>query len=695
MGDEGDRQTVDRRQFDTRLVEFEARLRAVECEPLTSADRSIAVEAELRVMREALDDLASDVVDLHNQQATLVSTCERILAGAAGGGFDITLDRGIGVRGSKFVIRRAARRAVRATLGVARRVFGSGGKEASVDLSVEVTMAASPATRSPSLSVVVQTNDDPNECDAPSFFGNQTDLETEIVVWNPETGAALVSGGRNPSRAVEATDRRALIEEINANFVAEPMNPQRSLLPSVLEMCRWTLASEGLPLIVGGFPASGQSRTVLTVLDAESWCDAGESAVTVAGPAIAKHVGSACRMTPGFQDRAVVWGEGGCAGGYLLADTKAGVVTHEVAALEGVVAAIDSDDPRPHVLVVAPLSGGAFDVAMWLLQGLGDDFRFSVILTEDCGSKARLARAMAAVTPAVYPLANFLEPPVWSSVILDVVRARRVSAVLRIGGAAALALARDEAPPIIDLPLDPSEITGGARTVLALSDGIAEAAARLEIEAVPMAAVPSIPTDPPHPEEVATVCSGLGIPADRRLVVGIADLVPDQRPEDFVSVANRLRHRPDIHFLLVGEGELVGTVSDIARHFGLENLTLAPQTHGTFELVLAADIVMSTAERDPWPTSSVAALALGRNLVATDIEGRREMAASWADDRISLVQPGNVVGLADAVEAAVDGSKKPRATKKAWKTARTRSTQGLRVVAEVLRGRPADSKGDS
>ena len=78
MGDEGDRQTTDRRQFDTRLVEFEGRLRAVEREPLTAGDRSAAVEAELRVLREALDDLASDVVDLHNQQATLVSACERI-----------------------------------------------------------------------------------------------------------------------------------------------------------------------------------------------------------------------------------------------------------------------------------------------------------------------------------------------------------------------------------------------------------------------------------------------------------------------------------------------------------------------------------------------------------------------------------------------------------------------------------------
>ena len=695
MGDEGDRQTTDRRQFDTRLVEFEGRLRAVEREPLTAGDRSAAVEAELRVLREALDDLASDVVDLHNQQATLVSACERILAGAAGRGLDISLDRGIGGRGSAFVLRRAARRVARASLGAARRMLGSGGEEESVKLDIEVKPAAAPATRSPSLTVVVQTNDDPHECDAPAFFGNQTDLDTDIVVWNPESGIALVRGGGTPGRAIEAADRGALVEAIGADFIAEPMNPNRRLLPTVLEMCRWTLASEGLPLIVGGFPASGRSRTVLTILDAQHWCDAGDPTASPAGPAVVKHVGSAGRMAPGFHGRAVVWGEGRGEGGYLLADTTAGVVTHEVAALEGVVSAVDLDDSRPHVLVLTPLSGGAFEAAMWLIQGLRDAFRFSVVLTEDCSTKARLARAMAEVTPAVYPLANFLEPSVWSSAVLDLVRARKIATVLRIGGAGEVALSHDEGPRIIELPLDSSEIGTDARTLLALGEGIAGAAARAEIEVIPLTAAPTIPPTPPDSDAVTTVRSGLGIPGEIRLVVGIADLVPEHRPEDFVAVANRLRHRPDIHFLLVGEGELAGTVSDIARYFGLENLTLAPQTHGTFELVLAADIVMSTAERDPWPTPAAAALALGRCLVATDVEGRRELAEGWAEDRTSFVQPGDIVGLAGAIEAAVDGKRKPRATKKAWNIARARTAAGLRTVAIVLNGRPDDSKGDS
>jgi glycosyltransferase involved in cell wall biosynthesis len=178
-------------------------------------------------------------------------------------------------------------------------------------------------------------------------------------------------------------------------------------------------------------------------------------------------------------------------------------------------------------------------------------------------------------------------------------------------------------------------------------------------------------------------------------VVTAAELVADQRPEDVAAVAHRLRHRPEIHFLLVGDGELAGTVSDIARYFELANFTLAPRTHDLFDLVLAADVVVSTAERDPWSISAAAALALGRHLVVTDVEGRRELVEDWQNDRCAVIPPGDVAGLAAAVEAAVDAGRKSRATKKAWKEAVTRSSASLRLVVDALDRRSTDSKGES
>ncbi len=330
MGDESDSHTTDRRHLEVRLTEIEGRLRAVERETLMSDESSISVDAELGVMREAVDDLASDVFDLHDQMTTLVSAYERILAGAAGGGLDITLERGIGARGSAFVVRRAARRAVRATLGVARRAFGSSADGERAGLDIEIKPAATLATRLPSLSVIVQTEDEPHDCDASKFFANQTDPDTEIVVWNPEIGVALVQVGGKPVTTIEATDRRSLVEKIDASFIASPVNPFRQLLPTVLEICRWTLASEGVPLIVGGFPARGRSMEVLRIRSADDWCDEEDPTTSLGGPAVVKLVGSACRRTPGPPGSALAWSEAGGLGGYLLADTTKAAVTQVI-----------------------------------------------------------------------------------------------------------------------------------------------------------------------------------------------------------------------------------------------------------------------------------------------------------------------------------------------------------------------------
>jgi glycosyltransferase involved in cell wall biosynthesis len=365
-----------------------------------------------------------------------------------------------------------------------------------------------------------------------------------------------------------------------------------------------------------------------------------------------------------------------------------------VAPLDGVVAPSVAGDDRPHVLILTPLSTGAEELAMWLIRGLADSMSISVVLVEGCGERKRLVRAMAGLTPMVYPVADFLHPSVWASAARDLVSARGVTSVLRIGGAGRIAVEIEDGPPVFDLPLDPSEVGSDQGTVLAIGESIAEAARRAGSEVVPLAGAPSLPSIPPDPEAAATVRSGLGISIDQRLVVGIADLEAEQRPEDVVAVAQRLRHREDIHFLLVGDGELAGTVSDIARHYGLENFTLAPRTHGVFELVLAADVVVIAAERDPWSTPAVAALALGRHLVATDVPARRELVDGWDEDRVALVRPGDVSGLAGAVETAIDRRRKPRATKKAWKAAAAGSVRGLGRVAELFLAVGAGAKGE-
>ncbi len=185
--------------------------------------------------------------------------------------------------------------------------------------------------------------------------------------------------------------------------------------------------------------------------------------------------------------------------------------------------------------------------------------------------------------------------------------------------------------------------------------------------------------------------SAYGVPEDARLILTVCDLEPANRPSDVAAIARRLRHREDIYLLLIGQGSLAGSISDLAGYFELDRFIFAPSGHSVTEIVAASDCVLSTAEVDPWPVSVGAALALGRSVVATEIDGVRELVAAANGDRCTLLPPGDVNGLAAAVVEALGSQRKPRATKKAWNAARARSAKAADVIREALSG---DSIGE-
>jgi glycosyltransferase involved in cell wall biosynthesis len=67
----------------------------------------------------------------------------------------------------------------------------------------------------------------------------------------------------------------------------------------------------------------------------------------------------------------------------------------------------------------------------------------------------------------------------------------------------------------------------------------------------------------------------IGIPADCPVVGMAARLKPQKEPELFVQMAAQvLKHRPDCHFVVAGDGELMSTVVKLA-----EALNISPQIH--------------------------------------------------------------------------------------------------------------------
>ena len=107
----------------------------------------------------------------------------------------------------------------------------------------------------------------------------------------------------------------------------------------------------------------------------------------------------------------------------------------------------------------------------------------------------------------------------------------------------------------------------------------------------------------------------LGVPEGHLLVVHSSDLIPELRPEDFVTLARHLVDLPHCHFLMVGRGPLAGTVDDLARYAAHPRFrrleSLDPR-----EFWGAADVACSTAPHAVDLPPLLAAMADGCPVIA-------------------------------------------------------------------------------
>lgn len=658
--------------------ELEARLEALEKE----LDSSGRTGAELQMLRDAVADLAADTLDLRNQMEKIVSSCERVLAGG-GGGFDASAVRRNSLKRSASTLRRVTGRAVRGTIGAARRFVGGReqGREPLADL--DLRFASEPVRQTPGIAVVIRVGTDPGATDVPEEIRAQSVTDLEVVLWNEETARATrFSDGGEPQN-FDAPDRKSLAAELSAGYVADLVSPLPRLHPTVFEVCRWTLASEGLPLLVQSVGSAPGGEKTWSVRPLEDWIDSQESTGLV------KVVGGRDWHPTGLSGSPFAGTGGGR--GYLLPRGASGEITHEVAPLADTEPMTAETDGRPAVIVTTTLSGAT--VAAWLQRELGNAFRFVVMIVDSEESGGSAIRAITDLGAMVYPIAGFLEPQVHPWVVADVLRAAGAGVVLRIDTPVDLQVVSGDRPFVIDLPFHSDEVCGAADIVLALGGEIADRARNREIETVDLVAAPDLSGSEPNAEARAGLRAAYNVPEGAQLVLTYGDLTPDRRPEDAAAVARRLRRREDVFFLMIGQGPLAGTVSDMAAYFGLDRFVISPAGHSMIDLVGACDCVLSPAEEDSWPVAVAAGLALGRSIVATDIDGVRELVAAADGDRCTLCQPGDVDALAAAVADGLDNHRPRKATKKAWTAARGRTKRCLVAIREaIVRGTPDGSE---
>lgn len=663
-----------RPELEDRVKAMEDRIGDLHRGRVTPTDREIELESELAQLREAVDDLAAQNLDLHNQLNKVVSVCERILGGSDP--VELGLQPKGGFRFAATRIGNTAKRVVQRTVVAARQMAGKRPSHSDdvVDLVVEVDESSVVRT-APVIALIVPTTEDPEKVDLPGSFLQQTDPDLRVVVWNEQAKTAVIRSARQDDEQVTAPDRRALASAIGADYAVEVPHPLSAIHPTLIERCRWTLASESLPLVVTD--AGGDNGFDVVVRRVNDWVgvpdDLPDRAVT-----LTKSVGGSRWDQPDLVRRSsLVRSEGRC---YLPVSGTKGRLTHRVALLDGVVAGLAAEEGRRLLLVIT--EPGDEGLSMWLARVLASDYQLTVLMT-DGPDNSPLARGLVEVTPRVYPVGSFLEPVVWPSVAADIARAHGASAVLRIGDP--LEVEMDPgATPIIDIPLDAAQADRTADLVLALGAQIADAARRLQLRTVDLVPGPIPSGRIPQTGSLSGIREAYGVAEDIRVVLTVCGLEPAHRPEDVAAVARRMRHRTDVLFLLVGRGSLAGSVSDLAEYFELRNFAMSPPGHLLSELVAVSDCVLSTAEADPWPRTIGAALALGRSVVATEVDGVRELAAAADSDRCVLCPPGDVDALTKAVEDALDNKRRPRITKKAWKQAQRRNEQAARVVLGAI-----------
>jgi glycosyltransferase involved in cell wall biosynthesis len=140
--------------------------------------------------------------------------------------------------------------------------------------------------------------------------------------------------------------------------------------------------------------------------------------------------------------------------------------------------------------------------------------------------------------------------------------------------------------------------------------------------------------------------------ADQDIAVAMpCDWVSEQRPEDFLALAQHLRDHPRFSFFLIGRGPLGTALAELQRFFALPKLRLLSdvgELHGT---LAAMDIVCSTAAEHSYPYGLATALALGLPVIACGRE-----AASLAAEKccLAIEMAGDIVAFSDALEHLAD-----------------------------------------
>jgi hypothetical protein len=655
------------------------------------------------VLEEAVADLEADNRELRDQLKAVTEICEALKGDQGRAPTAVRLPQAAAA-GPVAWLRRVTKTALQATVGTARRLWRAG------DPGQRHVVAAVPAAavaELPEISLVAVGSDDDGVPGLP--LQGACPPGVELAAWNPATGKlAVVREGGEPALK-EAPSREELLTVLAGQWLMAVPAPGPRLSPALVEDLRMLVASEPLRYIrvpleprKPGRQDHGADELLLCArevfdpiaqIDLEQLAQAARSrpvlgkTVRLAGPLEAAPPRSA---TFAGRGRGLVVAVGRYE---VWAGNRFGPVEHLTAALPVASEDIQTADPRPAVLVVvaASLDGGVDRLLASLLRDLGEEIRLVVATTStDSALGLRRCDLLGESGAVVHELGSVLDASVWPSAVVRLARTNGIRSALVIGWDDRLVPAVDgltgQEIEVVSLALDDEAARVPARRWLAGSGAEAGALVRAGVaeDRVAVAAVGLEEIGALRPGSYGgaqAARSELGVPEGCRLVLTYGDLVARCRPEDVVMVADRLRHREELFFAVVGEGPLGPELADLAAYMKLGNVSVQPPRRSLEDLLAAADVILDPADAAPSRSLVTAAVAAAKPVVAFTGGGIAEFGSGW------LVDPaGGPEALADALERVVDGEPRTGDPEAVRKTVRRRIEAGRAALRRALLG---------
>ncbi len=141
----------------------------------------------------------------------------------------------------------------------------------------------------------------------------------------------------------------------------------------------------------------------------------------------------------------------------------------------------------------------------------------------------------------------------------------------------------------------------------------------------------------------------------QKKIVLSAGRLADQKGFDYLiqAAASICKIRNDIVFLIVGEGKLENDLQTMIRDYGLENnVHLIGFRADIKPLIMGSDLFVLASRFEGMPNVVMEAMSVGKAVVATDVNGARELMEDGVSGQI--VPPHNPEAISDAILKIID-----------------------------------------